>query len=57
MAMKFEIDEEDIFDPIGDIDLSDEEKYIDDPKEAVGLISSIIDRSSEKQKDAIERIK
>ncbi len=57
MAMKFVIEEGDIFDPIGDIVLSDEEKYIDDPAEAVKLISSIIDRTSERQKDAIERVK
>ncbi len=57
MAMKFEIEKEDMLDPIGEIVLPDEEKYIDDPTEAVKLISSIIDRTSERQKDAIERVK
>lgn len=55
--MKFDVDDDDLLDPIGDIDIDEKEKYIDNPDEAIELISSIIDNTSINQKAAIDTIK
>lgn len=38
-SMKFDVDDDDLLDPIGDIDIDEKEKYIDNPDEAIELIS------------------